>query len=102
MNKVRDKEYLQSAKDYPCVFCGIMDETIVGHHVRDHTGMGQKPSDAAIVSACHTCHADCHNGTISKMEQKKAWYEYAAMRLEVAHGSSEAFNRMVMAFWSVL
>jgi len=43
MSIPQDKDYLESAHDYPCVFCGIMDESIVGHHVRIHAGMGHKP-----------------------------------------------------------
>ena len=98
----QEREYQRSHHDYPCAFCGVRCESVVGHHLRIHIGAGMKAHDAGAVPACFECHQDCHNGKISKRRQKEAWLKYTAERLVEKHGEAEAFRLHCLAIWSIL
>jgi len=102
MTRIRDKHYQSSHRAYPCVFCGVKNETVCGHHVRISAGMGLKPCDASVLPTCSACHGDCHEGIISKREQTRHLDMYRRERMIEKYGVEQAEELLSIAYWSVL
>ena len=59
--RLEDEDYLRWLAGKPCVVCGVMDETIVPHHLRafiEETGIATKPDDYDTLPLCDACHRD--------------------------------------------
>lgn len=59
--KVRDRKYLDSARDRACLICGIRGD-VVFHHLRlsDKAGTGTKACDDEVLNLCHRHHLEIH------------------------------------------
>lgn len=70
---------LRDTTDEPCQICGIRDGTVVGAHYQGRysdrvgKGRGQKPSDLAIIAACHRCHAEIDSYEGGNTDERAAW-----------------------------
>jgi len=104
MSRVRDKEYLRSAKDQPCTFSGYMCRgDVCHHHIRvKGCGVGQKMSDSVVIPVCVYHHKLCDNRTISTQQQLNEWTAYMLERLTQEYGQTEAVERLALAYWSIL
>jgi len=97
-------KYQASHHDQPCVFCGIQNETVVGHHVRikGTCGTGIKPSDFQVIAVCSADHAHCHSGLHSIERQTEKMLQYWLERLTQEYGQAEAIEIMGKAYWEGL
>ena len=63
----RNRAYLNTAKDEPCIKCGRNDGTVVAAHYSGlgayalGKGMGTKVFDLATAHLCSRCHAEFDN-----------------------------------------
>ena len=104
MSRVRDKEYLRSAKDQPCTFSGYMCRgEVCHHHIRvKGCGAGQKMHDSVVIPVCVYHHKMCDSRVISTQQQLNEWAQYMLERLTQEYGQTEAVERLALAYWSVL
>ena len=101
---MRSASYQRSHHEFPCIFCGSDDETVVGHHiaVKGLGGMGTKVSDALVIPVCHDCHAACHAGHLSHDLQLKKLLEYWHERFVAKYGAAQGLDKMGDALWEGL
>lgn len=73
----RNKNLLESVRNFPCQCCGIDDGTVVAAHsnqIRDGKGKGIKAHDYRIAALCHRCHYEIDAGSrLSKQERLDIW-----------------------------
>ncbi|MEO8631509.1 MAG: nuclease domain-containing protein [Betaproteobacteria bacterium] len=71
----KSKKLRDSARGRPCMFCGIVDDTVVAAHCNEgeHRGMGLKAPDSLIAYLCHRCHdrVDGRCGSLSLEEKRE-------------------------------
>ena len=103
MNKVRDREYLQSAKDQQCTFSDhLCLGDVVHHHIRvKGCGTGRKMNDAVVIPVCHYHHKMCDSREIGTQEQLNEWVKYMLERLTQEHGQTKAVELLALAYWGV-
>jgi|GEM_PF-3139442 len=69
INRIRDRQYLNSYQDKRCCVCGTKIG-VVGHHLRMGGGMGLKTGDNFTIPLCNvrksnnelSCHEQAHRG----------------------------------------
>jgi len=101
---MRNKAYQNSHNHYPCVFCGIENGTVVGHHVRikGTCGTGLKPSDIQVIPVCYVDHAHCHDGLHTIERQTEKLLQYWLLRMTEKYGRAKAIERIGVAIWDGL
>lgn len=74
---LRDRAWLNTAKDRPCDSCGMNDGTIVFAHKRagSHAGVGSKPDDWRGLFLCGECHAEQEQNIGGKEAFWRYWPE---------------------------
>jgi len=76
----RNKKLLDSARDRPCVLCGIGDGTTVAAHsnaLEHGRGIGLKTPDFMVAYVCQRCHdqIDGRSGQLTKVEKRTMWMD---------------------------
>jgi len=101
---MRSASYQRSHNEFPCIFCGSNDETVVGHHVRiaGTCGAGLKPSDIQVIPVCSNDHERCHSGAYGIERQTEKLLQYWLHRLTEKHGMAKALEKMGAAVWDEL
>jgi len=101
---MRSASYQRSHHEFPCIFCGSDDETVVGHHiaVKGLGGMGTKVSDALVIPVCHEHHAKCHGGYYSQERQTERLLAYWHDRFVAKYGFAQGLDKMGDALWEGL
>lgn len=73
----RSRYLLDTARDQPCMYCGIQDGTIVAAHSNRHRhgkGVGIKAHDCFIAFLCSRCHHELDQGSkLTKAERQDLW-----------------------------
>jgi len=96
-------EYLKITETDRCVFCGIMDETLVKHHIRvKGCGIAKKMSDAVVIPVCVYHHRCCDARTISTQNQLNRWMKYMLERLTQEIGQTNAVDKIGEAYLEML
>lgn len=87
----RNRQYLNWVATLPCSNCGIVDETIVAHHLIgvSQGKMGGKASDLETMPLCYDCHTEIHLFASSRKQQYKFISETLIRAIEV---ECEALN----------
>ena len=76
----RNRKLLDTARDMPCMSCGIEDGTIVAAHGNGSQygkGMGIKAHDCFFAGLCHKCHADYDHGNRMTKAEKQVFFSRA-------------------------
>ena len=74
----RNRAYLNTAKDEPCIKCGRNDGTTVAAHYSGlgayalGKGMGTKVSDAVTAHLCSDCHSEFDSYAAGNDERRSA------------------------------
>lgn len=76
----RNRKLLDTARDMPCMHCGIEDGTIVPAHGNGSQygkGMGIKAHDVFFAGLCMRCHARYDHGNDMSRTEKQEFFAKA-------------------------
>lgn len=73
----RSKALRESARDEPCVVCGMVGSTVWAHsnEIEHGKGMGIKAHDLLGLYLCHKCH-EAYDQRLDRGQRKKYFREY--------------------------